>query len=31
MLDHQVPLTLDWFGIDAKDLDIVALARSVGR
>lgn len=31
MLDHQVPLTLDWFGIDAKDIDIVALARSIGR
>jgi shikimate dehydrogenase len=31
MLDHQVPLILDWFDIDAKDLDIIALARSIGR
>jgi len=31
MLDHQVPLYLDWFGIDAKDVDIVSLARSIGR
>lgn len=31
MLDHQVPLTLDWFGIDAKGVDVVALARAIGR
>jgi shikimate dehydrogenase len=31
MLDHQVQLYLDWFGIDAKDIDIAALARSIGR
>ncbi|MGD9882781.1 MAG: shikimate dehydrogenase [Reyranella sp.] len=31
MLDHQVPLTLDWFDIDAKGLDVVALARAIGR
>ena len=31
MLDHQVPLILDWFDIDAKDLDVIALARSIGR
>jgi len=31
MLDHQMPLILDWFDIDAKDLDVVALARSIGR
>lgn len=30
MLDHQIPLYLDWFGIDAKGLDIVALVRSLG-
>jgi shikimate dehydrogenase len=29
MLDHQVPLYLEWFGIDAKNVDIVALARSI--
>ena len=31
MFDHQVPLTLDWFGIDAKGIDVVALARAIGR
>lgn len=31
MLDHQMPLTLDWFGIDAKGIDVVALARAIGR
>jgi len=30
MLDHQVPLYLDWFGIDAKGIDIVRLVRTVG-
>jgi shikimate dehydrogenase len=29
MLDHQVPLYLEWFGIDAKGLDIVRLVRSI--
>ena len=29
MLDHQVPLYLEWFGIDAKSVDVVALARSI--
>jgi shikimate dehydrogenase len=29
MLDHQVPLYLEWFGIDAKGVDVVALARSI--
>lgn len=28
-LDHQVPLYLDWFGIDAKGIDIVKLVRSI--
>ena len=28
MLDYQVPLYLEWFGIDAKGVDVVALARS---
>jgi len=27
-LDHQVPLYLDWFDIDAKGVDIVALVRA---
>ncbi len=30
MLDHQVPLYLDWFGIDAKGVDIVRLVRTIG-
>jgi shikimate dehydrogenase len=30
MLDHQVPLYLDWFGIDAKGIDIVRLVRAIG-
>jgi shikimate dehydrogenase len=30
MLDNQVPLYLEWFGIDAKGIDVVALARSIG-
>jgi shikimate dehydrogenase len=29
MLDHQIPLYLDWFGIDAKGIDIVRLVRSI--
>jgi len=29
MLDNQVPLYLEWFGIDAKGVDVVALARSI--
>ena len=29
MLDHQVPLYLEWFGIDARGVDVVALARSI--
>jgi shikimate dehydrogenase len=29
MLDHQVPMYLDWFGIDAKGVDTVTLARSI--
>lgn len=29
MLDQQVPLYLDWFGIDAKGIDIVRLVRSI--
>lgn len=28
-LDHQVPLLLDWFGIDNKGIDIVRLVRSI--
>jgi shikimate dehydrogenase len=28
-LDHQVPICLDWFGIDAKGIDIVRLVRSI--
>ncbi len=30
MLDHQVPLYLEWFGIDTKGIDIVRLVRSIG-
>jgi shikimate dehydrogenase len=30
MLDYQVPLYLDWFGIDAKRIDILKLVRSIG-
>lgn len=30
MLDHQIPLYLEWFGIDAKGVDVVALVRSIG-
>jgi shikimate dehydrogenase len=30
MLDHQVPLYLDWFGIDTKGIDIIRLVRSIG-
>jgi shikimate dehydrogenase len=29
MLDHQIPLYLEWFGIDSKGLDIVRLVRSL--
>jgi shikimate dehydrogenase len=29
MLDHQVPLYLDWFGIDNKGIDIVRLVRTI--
>jgi shikimate dehydrogenase len=29
MLDHQVPLYLEWFGIDARGVDVVAVARSI--
>jgi len=29
MLDHQVPLYLDWFDIDPRGVDVVALARSI--
>jgi shikimate dehydrogenase len=28
-LDHQLPILLDWFGIDAKGIDIVRLVRSI--
>ena len=28
-LDHQVPIYLDWFGIDAKGIDIVRLVRAI--
>jgi shikimate dehydrogenase len=28
-LDHQIPIYLEWFGIDSKGLDVVALARSI--
>lgn len=30
MLDNQIPLNLEWFGIDTKGIDIVALVRSIG-
>jgi shikimate dehydrogenase len=30
MLDHQVPLYLDWFGIDTRGIDIIRLVRSIG-
>jgi shikimate dehydrogenase len=29
MLDHQIPLYLEWFGIDSKGIDIVRLVRSI--
>ena len=29
MLDHQIPLYLEWFGIDPKGVDVVALVRSL--
>lgn len=29
MLDHQIPLYLEWFGIDAKGVDIIRLVRSI--
>jgi len=29
MLDHQIPLYLDWFGIDAKGVDIVRLVKAI--
>ncbi len=29
MLDHQVPLYLEWFGIDSKGIDIVRLVRTI--
>jgi shikimate dehydrogenase len=29
MLDHQIPLCLDWFGIDTKGIDIVRLVRTL--
>jgi shikimate dehydrogenase len=29
MLDHQVPLYLEWFGIDSKGVDIVRLVRAI--
>jgi shikimate dehydrogenase len=29
MLDHQMPHYLDWFGIDARGIDIVRLVRSI--
>jgi shikimate dehydrogenase len=28
-LDHQVPIYLDWFGIDAKGIDLVQLVRAI--
>ncbi|MGE5149267.1 MAG: shikimate dehydrogenase family protein [Rhodospirillaceae bacterium] len=28
-LDHQVPIQLDWFGIDSNGIDIVRLVRSI--
>ncbi|MBS0521799.1 MAG: shikimate dehydrogenase [Proteobacteria bacterium] len=28
-LDHQIPLYLEWFGIDTKGIDIVRLVRSI--
>jgi len=28
-LDHQVPIYLDWFGIDAKGIDLVRLVRAI--
>ncbi|MBS0220840.1 MAG: shikimate dehydrogenase [Proteobacteria bacterium] len=28
-LDYQIPLYLDWFGIDSKGVDVVRLARSI--
>jgi len=28
-LDHQVPIYLDWFGIDTKGIDIVRLVRAI--
>jgi len=28
-LDHQIPIYLEWFGIDAKGIDLVRLVRSI--
>ena len=28
-LDHQIPIYLDWFGIDAKGIDLVRLVRAI--
>jgi shikimate dehydrogenase len=28
-LDHQIPIYLDWFGIDSKGIDIVRLVRTI--
>ena len=28
-LDHQVPIYLDWFGIDSKGIDLVRLVRTI--
>lgn len=30
MLDQQIPLYLEWFGIDSKGIDLVTLVRSLG-
>ena len=30
MLDHQIPLYLEWFGIDDRGVDVIALVRSIG-
>ncbi len=29
MLDHQIPVLLDWFGISSRGIDIVRLVRSI--
>ena len=29
MLDHQIPMYLEWFGIDSKGVDVVAMVKAI--